>query len=368
MKKYALLFSMSLVVLFIYSCQKKAAPTVSGTTMYLDLPSTPDNYYTSVPGDNNKATVGRVLFYDTHLSINNAVACGSCHKQVLGFADNVSLSTGFEGRLTKRNTPAIQNIGNSIETFESQFVMNTDNSMLFWDGRENNLINMMLRPISNHVEMGMEDASVLPQKLAGLVYYNRLFAQTYGDSSITTDRISECLAAFTASISTQQSRFDQYTQGNTTVFTAQEQEGMNLFVNKYNCTNCHHVTTGGYNGAITDFKDIGLDQSYKDMGRGTITGLNTDNGTFKVPSLRNVALTAPYMHDGRFATLSDVIDHYSHGIKPSQNLDTNLKTNKQPMQMNISDEEKQALIAFLNTFTDYTTTVDPKFSNPFKLK
>lgn len=374
MKKYLLPLSFIGLTLFAYSCQKKSATTpASGSTVYLDLPDTITAYYKDqlsggFIADNNLATLGRVLFYDAHLSINNSVSCGSCHKQELAFADNVALSRGFQGVLTKRNTPAIQNIGNNIESFEAQFETNQNNSVLFWDGRENNLINMMTRPISNHVEMGMEDLSVLPQKIAGLSYYGKLFAQAFGDSAVTSARISQALAAFSAAISSQKSRFDQYQAGNRTVLTAQEMEGMNLFVSKYNCATCHTVNVGNYTSESASFKDIGLNQNYTDLGRGAITGISTDNGTFKVPSLRNVGLTAPYMHDGRFATLSDVIDHYSHGIVASSNLDTALQRNRQPMQMNISDNEKQALIAFLNTLTDYNVTIDPRFSNPFKVK
>jgi cytochrome c peroxidase len=368
MKKYTILFSLSLIVLFIYSCQKQNSNTsTAASTVYLDLPATASQYYVS-DSDNVRTTLGRVLFYDAHLSLNNATSCGSCHKQMLGFADNVALSKGFQGVNTKRNTPAIQNIASITFSFDNQFMGGLNNAVLFWDGRENNLVNMMMRPVSNHVEMGLEDLSTLPAKLTSLPYYGKLFWHAFGDSTITSDRISKCLAMFSASISTQKSRFDQYQAGNTGVFTAQEEQGMNLFVTKYNCTNCHHVTTSGYGGMVSDFKDIGLDQNYADMGRGTITGNSRDNGTFKVPSLRNVGLTAPYMHDGRFATLGDVIDHYSHGIKASQNLDTKLQVGNKPMQMNITDQEKQSLIAFLNTFTDYNVTVDPKFSNPFKVK
>ncbi len=369
MKKYYVIATMALVAMGTYSCTKTPTSPTSGKTFYLDLPAKTDSFYSFGP-DNSKTTIGRVLFYDAHLSVNNAVACGSCHKQILGFADNAALSTGYENRLTRRNTPAIQNILSTGISFENQTAGNGSSFELFWDGRENNLINMMLRPVSNHVEMGLEDISVLPGKLAGLSYYAPLFKAAYGDTAITTDRISQCLAMFSGAISSQHSRFDEFQNGNTTVFTAQEQQGMNLFITKYNCASCHHVTMPGYGGGSmgADFKDIGLDNNYTDLGKGAITGFATDNGTFKVPSLRNVGLTAPYMHDGRFATLGDVIDHYSHGINASPNLDGNLKTNGQPMKMNISSDEKAALVAFLNTFTDYNIAVDPKFSNPFKVK
>ncbi len=311
---------------------------------------------------NKVATLGRVLFYDTHLSINNAVACGSCHKQALAFADNVPFSTGFEGRLTKRNSIAITDVGQS--------------SAFFWDGRETNIQNLALRPLTNHVEMGIADGDALTQKLAALPYYSELFIAAYGDNQVTTARISAAIATFMQAITSDNTRLDDFMNGNTTVLTAQEIQGKFLFDTKYNCGSCHNNGNiivmggnGGYNGGGgTNFLDIGLDNSYTDLGRGVISGVATDNGTFKVPNLRNVALTAPYMHDGRYKTLSEVLDHYSHNIMSSPNLDTRLTDGTgHPMQKNITDDDKAAIIAFLGTLTDYHTITDPKFSNPFKV-
>jgi cytochrome c peroxidase len=294
-----------------------------------------------------------VLFYDGHLSINNAVSCGSCHKQTLGFADNKTLSVGFEGRLTKRNSIGFNNI--------------SFGTTLFWDGRENNLANLALRPLTNHVEMGITDEAYLPAKLSALSYYTPLFLNAFGDNQVTNERISNAIATFLRSISSNNSRFDQYNNGNKEAMTALEIQGMSLFSTKYNCASCHSSSFGGYYG-FNNFKDIGLDENYADNGRGTVSANKADQGTFRIPNLRNVALTAPYMHDGRYATLNDVLEHYSHNIKSSPNLDPLLKDKDgKARAMNISDNEKLAIIAFLNTFTDYTTVADPKFSNPFKV-
>jgi len=373
-KSIAILMILSLV-LVVYSC-KKNNDKLNGT-VYLDLPATPYNYagtaFMAPPQVNQKATLGRVLFYDTHLSLNNAISCGSCHKQAEGFADNVALSVGYEGRLTKRNSKSISNITGDELDFRS---IDTGFLPLFWDGREDALMGLVSRPITNHVEMGVSDFSVLPAKLSGLSYYSSLFSSAYGDPSITTDRISECVAIFLASIQSHSTRFDAFLQGfnpgtgqsSSTVYSPQELQGYNLFTTKYHCENCHHIVSNSY--TTIDFKDIGLDKNYTDMGRGTITGNPADNGKFKVPSLRNVALTAPYMHDGRYKTLGEVIDHYSKNIQPSTNLDIQLRdsTTGHAMSMNIADNEKDAIIAFLNTFTDYQLVTDPKFSNPFKVK
>jgi len=365
MKKIIAIGSLVVLMVIVYSCKKNADKP--NAQVYLDLPATTDVYsaFTTDPSYNQKATLGRVLFYDSHLSVNNAVACGSCHKQALGFADNVSFSTGFEGQLTKRNSKSIVNLNG--DNF-SQPNITQPGSPLFWDGREEIVKDLIARPITNHVEMGIEDTNVLPGKLAGLNYYNQLLYNAYGDSSFSMDRIAECVSSFIVSIQSSNTRFDQYAaQGNTSAFTAQEVMGYNLFTTKYNCENCHHVFQNSY--TVDDFKDIGLDVNYTDLGRGAVSGVSSDNGKFRVPSLRNVALSAPYMHDGRYKTLGDVIDHYSHGIQKSANLDVQLQDSTgHAMQMNIPDGDKQALIAFLNTMTDYQLISDPKFSNPFKVK
>lgn len=361
------LLSISLIVVLIVvavSCHKTAVAPQG--TVYLDLPATTDQYFPN--GSifyNERATLGRVLFYDGHLSVNNAIACASCHKQNYGFADNVPLSTGFDGRLTKRNSQGLHNLVASSNIFSLSNII-FQQQPFFWDGRENILENLVDRPITNHVEMGITDTSLLPAKLSGLPIYGSLFFNAYGDSNITSTRISECISIFMSAIVSNKSRFTLSRQLFDTL-NSLETEGENLFMNKYNCGNCHHVITNVY--TEDDFKDIGLDKNYTDLGLGGLDHFPTNNGKFRVPSLDNVALTAPYMHDGRFQTLSDVIDHYSHGICNSPNLDPLLQTaDNQPIQMNISDQEKAALIAFLNTFTDYTTILDPKFSNPFKIK
>lgn len=351
------------------ACHKNiSAPT--GTTT-LELPSATPQYYGTMttsmnPRINDKAMLGRVLFYDGHLSLNNAISCGSCHKQVAGFADNVRFSTGFEGKLTGRNSQAIVNIGSADTVMTFDFVNNV-NTLLFWDARETNVKHLVGRPITNHVEMGMDDMEKLPAKLSLLPFYADLFTKAYGDNNITADRISESIAAFLMSIKSNQTRFDKYLAGDITALNALEQRGFALFRNTYNCESCHQTVTNAYTS--TGVVDIGLDEDYTDIGNGAVTGNKFTEGMFTVPSLRNVALTGPYMHDGRFKTLDEVIDHYSKGIKNSVNLDARLRgTDNKAHPMNITPEDKSALVAFLNTMTDYQMISDPKFANPFKTK
>lgn len=363
MKKTAFLLSFALPLTIFYSCHKtKDTFARDSGTVYLDIPAETYNYFVQDESANNIATLGRVLFYDRHLSINNSISCGSCHKQAYAFSDNTALSRGFENRFAGRNTPALQNLGISGKFFSG----GRGNSALFWDGRERDLSKLVSRPISNHIEMGIDNLGSLEQKLAALPYYGELFEKAFGSEQITIEKISVSVAAFMESIRAENTRFDQYQQGYTPL-NALELEGETLFNNKYNCRTCHNERIGGYVSGL--FKSIGLEVQPVDKGVGAITKDPSDNGKFKVPNLRNVALTAPYMHDGRFKTLDDVLEHYSHGIQADANLDEQLKdSNGQPKHMNINTHEKQAIIAFLHTLTDIDMITNPAYSDPFKIK
>lgn len=373
MKKITLL-PVLLFLLLGVACNKEKKDdnlNTGGNDVYLDLSEIDRKYFPNVTYTDvydKKAMLGRVLFYDNHLSLNNAVSCGSCHKQEFAFADNAALSRGFEGRLTGRNTPTIHNLlGNrSINSGGDRiFVVGG----LFWDKRENNLKNMVLRPVSNHIEMGIADVSELPSKLNELDYYSDLVKATnYGTDTLTEDVIADALAYFLLAIRSDSSRFDRVNALNSD-FNSLEIMGLNLFRQKYNCANCH-VPPAQYNMTSPDDAAIGLDEVTVDKGIGGAFPLEQDRmGVFKTPSLQNVALTAPYMHDGRFETLEEVLEHYSEGIKNHPNLDDRLKDIEgNPMRMNISDDEKKAIIAFLNTMTDYTLLTNPNYSNPFKTR
>ena len=234
---------------------------------------------------------------------------------------------------------------------------------------------MVLKPIVNHVEMGMGDLNQIVSKVRGAPYYNKLFTDAYNSTDVNIDKIASALSTFVSSISSGNTRFDKATQG-TAQLTALEEQGRALFFNTYNCNSCHQTQrlTGGYqsgggNGTEVGFVNIGLDENYADNGLGALNGNSSDNGRFKIPSLRNISLTGPYMHDGRFRTLEEVLEHYSHNIKNHPNLDARLKgTNNLPKEMNISAQDKIALVAFLKALTDYSMITDPKFSSPFMIQ
>lgn len=315
--------------------------------------------------------LGRVLFYDNALSINNSVSCGSCHKQSKAFADDKALSKGFENLLTDRNTPPIQNLNAPVITTgiipPNRIVQG---QALFWDGRERLLQNMVVQPVFNHVEMGMSDTKKVVEKVMSKPYYEDLFIQAFGDEEVTFERISIALTGFVGSISTMNSLFDMNAPFG--VFNVDpslpEQRGADLFMEKYDCSSCHNLgsPTGYSEPANGEFINIGLDANYEDKGRGAFTGEQADDGKFRIPSLRNIALTGPYMHDGRFETLEEVLDHYSVNIVNQPNLDDRLRDESgKAVVLNISEDEKQDLIAFLHTLTDVSITKDPRYSDPF---
>lgn len=320
---------------------------------------------TTIQGD-YKATLGRVLFYDRNLSLTSTVACGSCHKQSLGFSDDVAFSNGFKNLVTARNSMPISNV-----------LLRFNQQGLFWDMREMEAEKMVLMPVSNHIEMGFTEIDKIVTRLNNIGYYPKMFKDAFGDEAITKDRISQALAQFLNSMVSFNSKFDKGREVAFSNFNAQELAGKDLFFNTLNCGSCHEGSNVW--GEANRIANIGLDLKYADKGitTQTVTTFNdfgmpqvkvltNMEGLFKIPSLRNIALTAPYMHDGRFTTLEQVIDHYDHGVKAHPDLDPKLKNSQgQPQRLNLTPEEKKQLIAFLNTMTDTQFINDPKFSDPF---
>ena len=348
------------------------------------------------PQFSERAELGRVLFHDRMLSQNGAVSCNSCHLQSHGFAEPKALSQGLRQELTNRNASHLANPG-------QQFAF-------FWDGRANDLTQQVTMPIENHVEMGFHELHSLMARMDALDYYPPLFEAAYGSPEISLEGIRRGLSAFLSSMVTCQSKADAaiaeampetwnpwgVIDGSISLngLNSLERQGFELFHGKAQCANCH----GGphFNGWGLDFADIGLDATDGNV-QSNALGAPIDPGfgsfnvwgptAMKVPSLRNVALTAPYMHDGRFATLDDVLDHYSHGIQDVPTLDGRLRDWGQtstigtmdvlittglnssldlpPLELNFSAQERQALKAFLHSLTDNVFIQDERFSNPF---
>jgi len=372
------------MALFIFlACKKETStPANDPVSAVLNLPANPYNYASIAlpaylnsppiqgqintpatnPITNDGATLGRVLFYDKNLSANNTISCASCHKPELGFSDTAVKSKGFNGGLTGRN---------SMSLINARFY--TPGSF-FWDQRAASLEAQVVAPIQDLVEMGMT-LPALVTKLTTLTYYPVLFKKAFGDETINSDRISKALSQFVRSIVSYQSKYDA---GRATFpaapapppnaafpnFTAQENRGKELFLLPTSgCAACHGTETFV---APTE-KNNGIDMNTVDRGFGAVSNNPNQDATFKVTSLKNVELSAPYMHDGRFKTLEEVVEHYSTGVKNHPNLSPQMKLpNGQPRLLNLSAEDKAALVAFLKTLTDRTVGTDIKYTNPFR--
>lgn len=315
--------------------------------------------------DNETATLGRVLFYDTKLSSNNEISCASCHKQEFSFADNVAFSEGIEGTLMTRNSPNLNDLEWGADNFFFDIIfidpifLFGSNHAYFWDCRDTTLETAVLQPIVADDELG-KDLTVLVNKLNDTDYYPNLFASAFGDSEITTERIGTAMAHFIRSMISFESKFDKAEQG-FVEYTPAELAGRDIFENSCGFT-CHSLP----NGSIKTPMNNGLDEMPEDPGAAGWMNDEMGYGLFKSPSLRNVALTAPYMHDGRFETLEEVIDFYSDEIQESPNSSWEWIMGTEFEGFDFSEEEKDNLLAFLHTLTNEEFITDPKFSDPFE--
>ncbi len=362
MKNYVLKLSIiATICLIVYGCKKDNAQgleEVFSTTPYqltygrLPTPIIPiDN-----PLTKEGVALGRMLFYENKLSRNNTQSCASCHKQAFAFSDTNKFSIGINGLKGKRHAMAIFNMAWHTNEF-------------FWDGRAHLLRDQAILPIQDPLEMDESVANVVA-KLLIMPNYTAQFKRAFGSNAINSLLISKALEQFMNSIVSHSSKYDDFLD-NKVALTADEERGRYLFFTEFNpgfpsisgadCNHCH----GGANFENDQYMNNGLDLdiALKDSGRHAVTKAQKDIGAFKVTSLRNIALTPPYMHDGRFNTLLEVVNHYNL-VKNSQSLDPSFKQ-QLPIGLNLSQADKLALVAFLNTFTDYKLLENSAFSNPF---
>jgi cytochrome c peroxidase len=287
--------------------------------------------------------LGRSLFYDPILSADSSIACANCHQQAVAFADPVHrFSRGVKERSGTRNAPAIQNMA-----FQRLF---------FWDGGVKHLDFVPINAITSDVEMAEKVANVVAKLQRNKLYVAK-FNEAYREVP-SSQKLLYALSQFMNMMISSNSRYDHYVRKEGESLTSAELKGLQLFTTK--CSSCHATDL------FTDgsFRNNGLDASFeKDSGRARITELAEDRGKFKVPSLRNVELTDPYMHDGRFKTLEQVLDHYANGVADSETLDPILKTNDAP-GISLTSEEKANIIQFLKTLTDRDFIHEKRFSFP----
>ncbi|MEW6982236.1 cytochrome-c peroxidase [Colwelliaceae bacterium 6471] len=323
-----------------------------------------------IPQDNpltkESVELGRRLFYDPRLSSNNKVSCATCHKQRLAFTDGLVHSVGVSGKPLAFNTMSLSNLMWGPQHF-------------FWNGRSPSLENQALQPIQ-HIDEMDQDLTLLVDELAKDASYRKLFDLAYG--GVTTSAIAKALANFQRTLISANSRYDQYLRGEIKL-TTEEELGRKLFMahpdtkaslRGGNCIDCHsQFLTSGFSTLYDGFSNNGLNSDDNlPAGLLEVTGKEEHRGLFKTPTLRNIAVTGPYMHDGRFENLQQVLNHYNGGIKRSRTLspliveaDNIPKTQKNHISLNLSEDEKKAIIAFLHTLTDEDFLTNRRFSNPF---
>lgn len=353
-------YSSLVILIFVVSCGKEQENnSFSPTPQKPDLPYYFENLYaepTDNPNTIEGVALGKALFFEKQLSRNGEISCATCHQPQKAFTDGLQKSEGIEGQIGPRNAPGLYNAG----LFKR----------LFWDGRVLSLEEQSLHPIQDNKEMDLSLAEAVNriQKIPG---YVSLFQKAFGNKEVTIERIAKALAQFERSLISANSPYDKFLKG-LYIPTEQEKLGMALFFthpNPFapppglrggNCGDCHlpQVLVGNQN-SFDGFHNTGLNENFDpntDTGLEKFTGNASDRGKFKTPGLRNIALTAPYMHDGRFNTLEEVLDHYNHenlfdrpNVDPLITAGTNIRNGT---SLGLTTEEKKAIIAFLHMLTD----------------
>jgi cytochrome c peroxidase len=292
------------------------------------------------PLTENKILLGRTLFYEPMLSKNNTISCESCHSPFSAFTHiDHTLSHGIHDSIGTRNSPTLMNLA-----WQKYFM---------WDGAVNNLDMQALAPISHPFEMGSSINEVV-EKLNTSEKYRKLFYNAYGDNTATGEKTLKAISQFMLTLVSANSKYDKVMRKESN-FTEQEANGYLLFKN--NCASCH--TEPLFTNGNFENNGLPMDLLLKDIGRMKVTSNKNDSLKFKVPSLRNIEYSYPYMHDGRFKKLSEVLNHYTNGIQPSKTLATQLKHGIQ-----LSSNEKVDIITFLLTLSDKEFVFNPKFQYP----
>ena len=280
-----------------------------------------DNPYTP-----EKAALGKLLYFDTRLSADNTVSCASCHSPEFAFTDGKAVSDGIRAQKGGRSAPTVINRAYSLNQF--------------WDGRAKSLEEQAGGPMQNPIEMGNTHEGVV-KSIQGIAGYAPLFAKAFGSPEIDIDRTTKAIATYERTVLSGNSAYDRYKAGNKSALSAAQQRGMDIYFNKAKCDQCHE----GVNFTLNSYNNLGVgtDKPKPDAGRYEVTKNDADWGAFKTPTLRDIARTAPYMHDGSLATLENVVDFYNKGGIKNKNLDEKLKP------LDLSNAEQTDLVAFLKS-------------------
>ncbi|HUR32115.1 MAG TPA: cytochrome c peroxidase, partial [Saprospiraceae bacterium] len=316
-------------------------------------PHLPDDNLPTIAG----VQLGRMLFYEKALSKDGSIACADCHQQKDMFSDIRQFSIGVDDLPGKRQAMPLFNLA-------------WHKHGMFWDGRAPLVRDQALKPIQDPLEMN-ETLENVVTKLEAQQKYRDQFIRAFGDDVITSERVGLAIEQFEFTMISNNSKFDQFERGEISL-TESEERGRVLFFREVDpflnqkggeCFHCH----GGFNFTNDQFMNNGLDSEtdFEDLGRFMVTNDPADMARFKVPSLRNVALTSPYMHDGRFSTLEEVINHYNIGVKSSSTVDEVLFHSLEPGGLQLNTEDINDLVSFLKTLTDESFRLDPRFSSDF---
>lgn len=344
-----------LLVFICFSCSNENVDKYVPTPSPLKIPLLFEENILSpvIPIDNPQTLegvhLGKKLFFDPILSGNNTQACADCHAPENAFTDSNRFSEGIDGFLGNRNSMPLFNLAwNYDENF-------------FWDGNTFSLEHQAFVPVVDPIEMASIWTQV-EQKLQQHQEYPDLFEKAFGTSKIDSTLITKAIAQFERTLISSNSRFDKFLLGEVSL-TPQEQNGFNVFMDETR-GDCFHCHGSDKNPLWTDniFHNNGLDEIFTDIGLGAVTGDPADNGKFKSPSLRNLAFTAPYMHDGRFLSLEDVINHYSEGLKNSTTIDPLMKKVSEG-GVGLTIQDKADLKAFLISLSDYEFIKNSAFNN-----
>lgn len=323
------LFFLSFFIVFSNSAiNVKAEQNLSKfSTPNLDDITYPDD----APPSQTEVELGKILFFDTRLSSNNKISCATCHNPDFGFSDGKKVSFGVNGNKLSRNTPHLYNLA--------------WNNSFFWDGRASTLEKQALMPVTSKNEMNLPKEELV-EKISKVAFYQERFSTLYSDG-INALNISKALASFERSIITRNSPFDKYLKGDKKAISKDSIAGMNLFTTKASCIVCH----SGANFTDNSFHNLGFTSI--DEGRGKIVNDKSLNGAFKTPGLRNIALSAPYLHDGSLKTLEDVVVFYNKGGGVSKNKSNLIRP------LNLNKKEIYQLVSFLNSLTEEIKITKP---------
>jgi cytochrome c peroxidase len=300
-----------------------------------------DFFADAAPPPPARVRLGRWLFFDKRLSVDNTVACATCHRPEYAFSDIQSVSSGVGGQRGRRKTPSLMNLASRTILIPSE----DRGPAFFWDGRATSLETQVLMPIRDSKEMGLDHPAMI-SRLSEISGYARYFGEAFGSPAITTDAVATALADYVRTRMSGNSPYDRWAYGNEPkAISAQAQLGYDLFSFKARCGTCH----AGFNFSDGHFYNLGVgwraaDGTFADEGRRAVTGAPEDTGKFKVPGLRDVAKRPPYMHDGSLRTLRDVVEFYNRSGIPNP-----WQTQRLRRPFDLSSEEIDALVAFLQT-------------------